>query len=83
MVTVTVAKAKAHLSALLHKIEDGCEVVITRYGRPIARLSAVRQRKAARQLKKPVPDLSAFRATMPRLRKSSVARLGELRDKAR
>jgi prevent-host-death family protein len=31
-------EAKTHLSALLDKVEQGEEVLITRHGRPIARL---------------------------------------------
>ena len=35
---VTVHEAKTHLSRLLREIVDGEEVVITRSGRPVARL---------------------------------------------
>jgi prevent-host-death family protein len=35
---VSVAEAKAQLSKLLHAAEDGEAVVITRHGRPVARL---------------------------------------------
>lgn len=38
MKTATVANAKSHLSSLLAAVEAGEEVVITRRGRPIARL---------------------------------------------
>lgn len=38
MKTATVAKAKSHWSSLLADVEAGEEVVITRRGRPIARL---------------------------------------------
>lgn len=39
---VGVLEAKTHLSALLDAVErDGEEVVITRHGRPVARLSGV------------------------------------------
>jgi prevent-host-death family protein len=40
MKTATVADAKSHLSALLADIEAGEEVVITRRGKPVARLIA-------------------------------------------
>lgn len=42
MKTATVAETKSHLSALLAEIEAGGEVVITRRGRPVARLVAER-----------------------------------------
>lgn len=35
---VSLAEAKAHLSALLDRVEAGEEVVITRRGKPVARL---------------------------------------------
>jgi prevent-host-death family protein len=38
MKTANVAEAKAHLSALLAEVEAGEEVVITRYGKPVARI---------------------------------------------
>ena len=74
MVTVTLVEAKAHLSELLDKVEGGQEVVITRHGKPVAHLSSVAQRK------KPLRSLAAFRATMPRLRKSSMTLIREMRD---
>jgi prevent-host-death family protein len=74
MVTVSLAQAKAHLSELLDKVETGEDVVITRHGRPVARLSA------AAPPKLPLRPLSAFRAKMPRWRRSSAALLREARD---
>ena len=41
MKTVTVYEAKTHLSSLLVEVEGGAEVVITRHGRAIARLSSL------------------------------------------
>ena len=38
MKTATVANAKSHLSALLAEVEAGQGVVITRRGKPVARL---------------------------------------------
>ena len=74
MLTVNLAQAKAHLSELLDKVAGGEDVVITRHGRPIARVSAVSSPK------RPVEPLSAFRASMPHWRKSSTALLREVRD---
>ena len=39
MHTVCVSEAKNRLSALLDEVEGGCEVIITRHGKPIARLA--------------------------------------------
>ena len=77
MVTVTLVKAKANLSELLDKVETGEHVVITRHGRPVAQLSSVLPPR------QPVPSLAAFRARMPRLRKSTTVVLREMRDEAR
>jgi prevent-host-death family protein len=40
MKVASVAYAKSHLSALIDDVESGAEVVITRRGRPVARLVA-------------------------------------------
>jgi prevent-host-death family protein len=42
MVTVNLVQAKAHLSELLHKVEAGEEVIITRHGRAVAHLRSSR-----------------------------------------
>lgn len=76
MVMISLAQAKAHLSELLDRVENGEEVVITRHGRPVAQLSPVERPK------KPLPleELAALRATMPEWRKSSAELLREMRD---
>lgn len=40
MKTASVAHAKSHLSALIDQVGTGAEVVITRRGKPVARLVA-------------------------------------------
>lgn len=74
MVTVNLAQAKARLSELLDKVEDGERIVITRHGRPVAAISALVMPK------QPVKSLATFRARMPRLRRPSAALLREARD---
>lgn len=74
MNTVSLAQAKAKLSEILNRVESGEEVVVTRHGRPIACISAVRTPK------KPLKSLAAFRATMPRWSKPSASLLREMRD---
>ena len=73
---VSVAEAKAHLSELLDRVEAGEEVVITRRGHAVARLTA--EKKTKQPL--PLPSLAEFRARMPHWRKSSVELLREMRD---
>ena len=38
MDSIGVYEAKTHLASLLDRVEDGEEVVITRHGKPVARL---------------------------------------------
>ena len=73
MSTVTVADAKARLSDLLAQIEAGEDVVITRSGQPVARLSQVEKPKEA------VKSLAESRARMPRWSKPSADLLRETR----
>jgi prevent-host-death family protein len=54
MKTANIAEAKAHFSALLAEVEAGEEVIITRRGKPVARI--VPEPAAA------VFDLAALRA---------------------
>ena len=77
MVTVNLARARARLSELLDKVEEGQEVVITRRGRAVAHLSP-----AARRPQKPLPlkELAGFRAAMPRLRRPAAELLREVRN---
>lgn len=77
MVTVTLVRAKAHLSELLDKVEAGEDVVITRHGRPVAHLSPVARPK------RPLRSLAKFRATMPAWRKPSATLLRAARDEGR
>ena len=76
MITVSLAQAKARLSELLDKVEGGQEVVITRRGRAVARLSAVVGPRKPLQLR----ELAKCRATMPRLRRPAAELLRDLRD---
>ena len=74
MRTVTLAEAKTHLSHLLDQVEAGQEVVITRRGLAIARITPVEKPK------QPVKSLAQFRSRMPRWRKSSAQLLRDMRD---
>lgn len=66
MVTVNLAQAKAHLSELLDKVEGGENVVITRHGKPVARLvPEVEERQA--KIRRTMAEIEAFRKTMPKI----------------
>ena len=43
MITVGAFKAKTHLSSLLDRVAEGEEVVITKHGKPVARLVGAAQ----------------------------------------
>ena len=47
--TINVHEAKTHLSRLLVRVEAGEEILISRAGRPIARLVPVRRARGRRQ----------------------------------
>jgi len=74
VVTVNLAHAKAHLSELLDKVEGGEDVVITRRGTPVARVSAVSRPKL------PLRSLQAFRAKNPQWNAPSAELLRKTRD---
>ena len=76
MSAVNLAVAKAHLSELINKVESGEEVVITRHGRPVARVVPV----AAAVQQVPLQRLAALRKQLPAVSKSSAQSLRELRD---
>jgi prevent-host-death family protein len=76
MVTVNLARAKARLSELLDRVEEGQDVVITRRGRAVAHLSPA----ACPQKPLPLRELAAFRAAMPQLRRPAAELLREIRD---
>ncbi len=77
MVRVSLAQAKAHLSELVDKAETGEQVVITRHGKPVARLSAEVRPHA------PLRPLRQFRAKLPAWRRSSAALLRAARNEER
>jgi prevent-host-death family protein len=63
---IQASEAKTHLPQLLDEVERGESVIITRHGRPIARLIPEESvRRGARA--EAVERLKALRATMPRV----------------
>ena len=76
MQTVNVAHAKAHLTKIIARIEKGGEVVITRRGRPVAKLSSIQGPK------KPIDfaALDSLRARQRTSKTSSAALIRRMRD---
>lgn len=57
---VGIFEAKTHLSSLLEEVEKGGEIVITRHGKPVAKLVRAEQRlspEAAERRKKALKEL--------------------------
>ena len=76
MQTVNVATAKAHLSEILAHVEGGKEVIITRRGQPVARVSPVSGPR------KPIDfaALDSLRARQVQARTPSVRLVRRMRD---
>ena len=76
MHAMSLAHAKAHLSELLNMVESGQEVVITRHGRPVARVLSANAVKQAL----PLARLAKLRQQLPARKGSSAVALRVLRD---
>ena len=76
MQTVTVAQAKARLSAILTHVERGGEVLITRRGQPVARLSRVQKPR------EPIDfaGIDALRERQPMAKEPTLKLLRQMRD---
>lgn len=75
--SVAEAKAKAHLSEILNKVEAGQKVTITRRGQPIATVVPAHARA-----KKSIDweAIEAFRRTLPRSKTSAAQLVREMRN---
>jgi prevent-host-death family protein len=79
MTEVSVAQAKAHLSELLDRVERGEELLITRRGKPVARVSAVQQQLEPIDFE----AIRALRETMPMQTESAGDFMRRIRDEER
>ena len=75
MLEVSVAEAKAKLSELLNKIEEGEQVTITRRGKPVARIMSSKPFLPFESH----ADLRALQTSSP---KSSTEHIREMRDES-
>lgn len=57
MITVGAFEAKTKLSELLDRVEQGEEVIITRRGKPVARMGAATDRAPAQKRKATVEEI--------------------------
>jgi prevent-host-death family protein len=63
---VQASEAKAHLPSLLDAVERGETIVITRHGKPIARIVPEADRRRV-ELDRVMAEIEEFRQTMPRI----------------
>ncbi|WMT58557.1 type II toxin-antitoxin system Phd/YefM family antitoxin [Truepera radiovictrix] len=71
------AEAKAKLSEIIKRVEEGEQVTITRRGKPVARLSATQAPK------KPLPSRAEFREKHGNIKTSAVEDLIAMREEYR
>ena len=67
MRVIRASEAKAHLPSLLDAVERGETVIITRHGKPIARIVPEADRRQA-EFDHVIAEIEEFRKTMPRIR---------------
>lgn len=75
---VSVVQAKAHFSEILAKVESGHDVLITRRGAPVARLSGVERAKNPLRL----DAIDAFRASLKSTQERSADLIRRMRDES-
>jgi prevent-host-death family protein len=63
---IRASEAKAHLASLLDEVERGETVVITRHGKPIARIVPEAHRRQE-EIDRAIAAIEEFRKTMPRI----------------
>lgn len=71
-----VAEAKSGLSEILDRVEAGEEILITRRGRPVARVEAAEVKRKKQSL----PSLRELRATQPKAEVPSTVLIRQMRD---
>ncbi len=76
MDAINLADAKAHLSALVDRVEAGDSIDITRRGKPVARLTAVTRPRKPIEL----ATLQALTSIMPAQTQSAADMVRSMRD---
>lgn len=76
MERIPVVEAKAHFSEVLARVESGREILITRRGHAVARMSAVERAKKPIHLS----AIDAFRDSLPAQKRKSVDLIRAMRD---
>jgi prevent-host-death family protein len=79
MRTLSIAETKAHLSAVIDSVEAGEEIVVTRHGRPVARIVA-ESPTLSRDPATVLAEQRAFLATQPALPERAADTVRRMRD---
>ena len=66
MHSIEAAEAKTHFARLLDEVERGETIVITRHGKPIARLVPDAEDRQAK-IRRTMAEMEAFRKTLPKI----------------
>jgi prevent-host-death family protein len=66
MVTVSAYEAKTHLPRLIREVERGETVIITRHGKPVAKLAPVDDQRRA-EVSEAIERIKALRRRLPRI----------------
>ena len=74
----SIAEAKAQLSAIVEMVERGESITITKRGRPVVKM--VPANAPPVKPKMDLDELRAIRATLPRMKISSVDIIRKMRD---
>ncbi len=77
MQQVNVKEARKHIGRMLDAVQAGEQFIITRRGKPVARLIEI---AAAERTDRHFPDRAAFRAKLPPGGQDSAALIREMRD---
>ncbi|MCP4750011.1 MAG: type II toxin-antitoxin system Phd/YefM family antitoxin [Proteobacteria bacterium] len=76
MQTVSVREARQHIGRLLDAVLAGEKVIITRRGKPVAKLLVVENEDEKLRF----PDRTAFRSNIPPAKKPGAKLIREMRD---
>ncbi len=79
MRTLTLAETKSHLSAVVDQVVAGEEIIITRRGRPVARIIPERERPAL-DTSALVDDMRDFVLSQPLQTRPATQLVREVRD---
>jgi prevent-host-death family protein len=66
MVTVSAYEAKTHLPRLIREVERGETVIITRHGKPVAKLAPVDDQRRA-EVSEAIERIKALRRRLPKI----------------